>query len=93
MLITGRPQITASLVTLASMGDDVTLTCSVDAHPPPTLGFTRDANALEQIGNSTKYQVAVKSRSRVRLIYPRVSQSSIKLKFKLRLKANVKANI
>jgi len=66
--VIGRPDITASLVTLASLGDDVTLKCNVDGYPTPKLGFTRDANAVDQIANSTKYQVDIQSKRRVRLV-------------------------
>jgi len=65
ILIGRRPEITAALVTLASLGDDVVLRCQVDAHPVPKLGFSRDANALAQISNSTKYQVKITSGNHV----------------------------
>ena len=61
----GRPNISASLITMASLGDDVTLECEVDAHPKPKLSFNRDSNSIDKIANDSKYEVTIKRRNNV----------------------------
>ena len=63
--ILGRPNISASLITLASPGDDVVLECKVDAHPTPMLSFTRDSDGLDKIRNDSKYQVNILRENKV----------------------------
>jgi hypothetical protein len=53
---------------MATIGDDVTLECEVDAHPIPKLSFSRDSSAMAQIANSSKYDVRILRESRVSII-------------------------
>ena len=64
----GRPSISGSLITMATIGDDVTLECEVDAHPTPKLSFSRDSSAMDKIGNSSKHDVKILRESRVNII-------------------------
>lgn len=59
IIIGRRPSITGSLITMATLGDDVTLECEVDAHPTPKLSFSRDTSAMDKITNSSKYEVRI----------------------------------
>lgn len=54
-----RPNITAPLITFATLGDDVTLDCEVDAHPAPQVYFSRDADGAVKISSGTKHQVTL----------------------------------
>lgn len=60
-----RPSIHASLIALATPGDDVVLECQVDAHPAPVLGFSKDQDLVQAITNSSKYEVTVLRQSKV----------------------------
>ncbi len=53
---------------MATIGEDVTLECEVDAHPIPKLSFSRDSNSIDKLVNSTKYDVRVLRESRVRCV-------------------------
>ena len=64
-LVTGRPNISASLITLATLGDDVTLECEIDAHPKPKLTFNRDSNSIENITNGNKYEIKITRKNNV----------------------------
>lgn len=64
IIIGRRPSISGSLITMATIGDDVTLECEVDAHPIPKLSFSRDSSAMAQIANSSKYDVRILRESR-----------------------------
>jgi hypothetical protein len=50
---------------MATLGEDVTLECEVDAHPIPKLSFSRDSSAVDKVGNSSKYDVRILRESRV----------------------------
>lgn len=65
LLNSGRPSIHASMITLATPGEDVTLECQVDAHPAPVLGFSRDQDLVQAISNSSKYEVTISRESQV----------------------------
>lgn len=51
---------------MASLGDEVTLECEVDAHPKPKLTFNRDSNSMDKIVNDSKYEVTIKRKNNVR---------------------------
>lgn len=59
IVIGRRPSISASLITLATLGDDVVLECKVDAHPTPKLSFNRDSTSQDKISNSSKYEIKI----------------------------------
>ena len=50
---------------MATLGEDVTLECEVDAHPTPKLSFSRDSSAMEKIANSSKYDIRILRESQV----------------------------
>ena len=51
---------------MASLGDEVTLECEIDAHPKPKLTFNRDSNSMDKIVNDSKYEVTIKRKNNVR---------------------------
>ena len=68
-IISGRPSISGSLITMATIGEDVTLECEIDAHPTPKLSFSRESSAIDKISNSSKYDVRVLRESRVSSLF------------------------
>ncbi|XP_050529397.1 Ig-like and fibronectin type-III domain-containing protein 1 isoform X2 [Daktulosphaira vitifoliae] len=53
------PKLVASKITMASLGDTVTLECMVDAHPEPKMLFWRDAQGRKPVIQSSKHDVNV----------------------------------
>lgn len=54
---------------MATIGEDVTLECEIDAHPTPKLSFSRESSAIDKISNSSKYDVRVLRESRVSSLF------------------------
>lgn len=53
------PKLVASKITMANLGDTVTLECMVDAHPEPKMMFWRDAQGRTPVIQSGKHDVNV----------------------------------
>ncbi|XP_060866861.1 Ig-like and fibronectin type-III domain-containing protein 1 [Metopolophium dirhodum] len=53
------PKLVASKITMANLGDTVTLECMVDAHPEPKTMFWRDAQGRTPVIQSGKHNVNV----------------------------------
>ena len=47
------------MITMASLGDDVTLECEVDAHPSPQMFFSRDPEGLEKLHNGSEFHLNI----------------------------------
>ena len=65
-VVIGRsPNVTGTVINMANLGDDVVLRCQVDAHPTPQVFFSRDADGLDAIANSTKYETRLVKQDQV----------------------------
>ncbi|XP_049803084.1 Ig-like and fibronectin type-III domain-containing protein 1 isoform X1 [Schistocerca nitens] len=57
--ISHPPQITASGITMAGLGDSVVLECTIDAHPEPKTMFWRDHSGRVPVIQGGKYNINV----------------------------------
>ncbi|XP_068081772.1 Ig-like and fibronectin type-III domain-containing protein 2 [Anabrus simplex] len=55
--ISHPPHITASIITMAALGDSVVLECQVDAHPEPKMMFWRDHSGRIPVIQGGKYDI------------------------------------
>lgn len=55
---------------MATLGDDVTLECEVDAHPAPKLSFSRDSVLIDKATDSKKYEIKILRENQVSQVKP-----------------------
>lgn len=58
-LVSDLPSVTASVITVAALGDSVVLECKVEAYPEPKMLFWRDKSGRVPVIQGGKYNIQV----------------------------------